>query len=316
LIFYKPSNELAKKGELIKKSPKKANKMGAITNKCFESIEEGRYVEERRPSYPLPSFEDWCAARGFDRPGVAGDDKEDRSKIAPPAKGEPQEVKEDLTKNENPQTIAGSEFRRKFEITTNQITMSNLCNSLQELWLPVCGYEGLYQVSNQGRIKSLFARQRQHSELIMKQREAKGRGYLYVGLYKEGKTKYYRVHRIVAKAFLPNPNNLPQVNHIDLNKANNCVENLEWCTGSENCLHYSRLNPGKGNPASLKEYYEQNDQRIRIIATIDEKETEYNSILETSKVLGISMSTIYKQLNGLAKGPFKGITLRRASKII
>lgn len=94
----------------------------------------------------------------------------------------------------------------------------------KEIWKDILGYEGLYQVSNFGRVKSLkFGKER-----ILKLTKDKD-GYLIVNLYKNNKSKTFKVHRLVAEAFIPNPDNLPQVNHKDEDKSNNIVSNLEWC---------------------------------------------------------------------------------------
>ena len=97
-----------------------------------------------------------------------------------------------------------------------------------ELWKDIKGYEGLYKVSNLGEIKAINKFYR-HTEKILKQATRKD-GYKQIGLFKNGKGKNFYVHRLVAQAFIPNPNNLPQVNHKDENKTNNCIDNLEWCT--------------------------------------------------------------------------------------
>lgn len=98
-----------------------------------------------------------------------------------------------------------------------------------EEWRDIKGFERLYQVSNLGNVKSLkFGKER-----IVKPRKC-GRGYLQVGLWKDGKVKCYKVHRLVANAFLPNPNNLTEVNHKDEDKTNNKVSNLEWMTHRDN----------------------------------------------------------------------------------
>ena len=110
----------------------------------------------------------------------------------------------------------------------------------------------MYQVSNYGNIKSL-ARQRRNSKGIYMQKEKllsltnTSTGYKKVELVKNGKKKSYKVHRLVAMAFIDNPENKPQVNHIDGNKINNHVDNLEWVTSSENCIHAynTGLNPNK-----------------------------------------------------------------------
>lgn len=101
-----------------------------------------------------------------------------------------------------------------------------------EIWKDIPGYEGRYQVSNTGEVKSLNYNSSGKSKLLKQIADKKG--YKRVGLCKNGKRKHYSVHRLVAIAFLPNPNNLPQVNYKDENKANNCVDNLEWCNAKYN----------------------------------------------------------------------------------
>lgn len=101
-----------------------------------------------------------------------------------------------------------------------------------EIWKMIPGYEGLYMVSNLGRVKSLNYNHT-GEEAILKPIKLK-HGYLCVHLVKNGKTFQLKVHRLVAMAFIPNPNNLPCVNHKDEDKANNCVDNLEWCTYEHN----------------------------------------------------------------------------------
>lgn len=102
---------------------------------------------------------------------------------------------------------------------------------MEEIWKNIKGYEDLYQVSNKGRVKSLkFGK-----EKIMKFRI--GSGYCKLGLNKDKKQKQFRVHRLVAEAFLPNENKFPVVNHKDRNRSNNNVENLEWCTQLDNMIH-------------------------------------------------------------------------------
>ena len=97
----------------------------------------------------------------------------------------------------------------------------------KEYWKPIVGYEGLYMVSNWGRVKSMNYR---HSgkERILKP-VTNSSGYLLVKLCKDGKVKTFTVHRLVAEHFIPNPNNYKEVNHKDENKTNNVVSNLEWC---------------------------------------------------------------------------------------
>ena len=99
---------------------------------------------------------------------------------------------------------------------------------MKEIWKDIKGYEGIYQISNLGQVKSLHNKLGQ-KELIMKQ-NLKRNGYYQIRLKNNGKQKDYIVHRLVAQAFIDNPMKLPCINHIDENKTNNNVENLEWCT--------------------------------------------------------------------------------------
>lgn len=97
-----------------------------------------------------------------------------------------------------------------------------------ELWKAISGYEGLYEVSNLGNVRSLFRYKK-----VLKPWDI-GTGYLMVSLSKDKSRRTFFVHRLVASAFIENPENKPQVNHLDENRANNNVSNLEWCTCKEN----------------------------------------------------------------------------------
>lgn len=105
---------------------------------------------------------------------------------------------------------------------------------MKEIWKDIKDYEGLYQVSNWGRVKSLkrlvkkWNGSRTVSEKIL-QPLIQSNGYYYVGLVKNNKRINYKIHRLVAEHFIPNPNNYKEVNHKDENKTNNVVTNLEWC---------------------------------------------------------------------------------------
>lgn len=107
---------------------------------------------------------------------------------------------------------------------------------MSEIWKDIPGFEGLYQVSNLGRVKSLprgkqWPYRRTHNN-IRKPRVKNG--YYQVNLSKENKVKWLSVHRLVALAFIPNPDNLPCINHRDENRLNNSIENLEWCSYAYN----------------------------------------------------------------------------------
>ena len=116
-----------------------------------------------------------------------------------------------------------------------------------EEWRDIKGYESLYQVSDFGRVKSLKGYHRK--EHILKARNNLY-GYLTVGLSKKNKSKRYKIHRLVAETFIPNLDNLPQVNHKDGNKLNNNVDNLEWCNRSYNMKHAYNNNLLKCRPVN------------------------------------------------------------------
>ena len=106
-----------------------------------------------------------------------------------------------------------------------------------EIWKDIKGYEGMYQASNLGQIKSLKLKK----EKILKQCKNE-HGYLVVNLCKNGKWKTCRVHRLIADTFIPNPENKPCVNHINGQKDDNNIKNLEFCTYSENMFHAYKNN--------------------------------------------------------------------------
>lgn len=116
----------------------------------------------------------------------------------------------------------------------------------KEIWKSVKGYEGYYEVSSYGRVRSLdrMVTRSDGKKRLFKGKILKmcfcGSGYLYVTLSKNGETNNKYPHRLVAETFLPNPNNLSEVNHKDENKTNNCAENLEWCSHLYNANYGTR----------------------------------------------------------------------------
>ena len=119
---------------------------------------------------------------------------------------------------------------------------------MKEIWKDIEGYEGIYQVSNKGRVKSLKRKicsnsnNHKYNTLSEKLLKLSGGGkYIQVILCKDGKTSAKLVHRLVAQAFIPNPNNYPVINHKDENKKNNDVRNLEWCTYKYNNEYNGRI---------------------------------------------------------------------------
>lgn len=171
-----------------------------------------------------------------------------------------------------------------------------------EIWKDIEGYVGLYQVSNLGRIKSLANRSNHKDEVILK--PATVQGYKKVNLYKNSNGKIYPVHRLVATAFISNEFNKEEVNHIDGNKNNNCVENLEWNTKKENQIHCVktglRIMPKGINSKLSKKVAKIDIQNGKIIEI-------YNSYREAERMTGIAHSNIKRCVTGKYKqvGGFK-----------
>ena len=170
---------------------------------------------------------------------------------------------------------------------------------MEEIWKDIKGYEGIYQVSNLGRVKALNYR-RTKKEKIMKSIND-NRGYLFVKLYKNNEHKNFKIHRLVANAFIENHNNYEEINHIDECKTNNYVNNLEWCN------HKYNMNYGTGNKRRSEKY----KKGIYCLET----DKIYNSIKECTKELDISKTSIGFVLNGRQKQT-KGYTFRYANQVL
>lgn len=135
----------------------------------------------------------------------------------------------------------------------------------REVWRWVVGYENRYMVSNAGNVMTVP--KKTHAEGFLLTKSMGANGYQNVHLRKDGVDKRVSVHRLVAIAFIPNPNSLPEINHIDGDKTNNSVENLEWCTRSDNKKHSIRV-LGNPKPPRPSQAFHQNltfeqAQRIR-----------------------------------------------------
>lgn len=160
---------------------------------------------------------------------------------------------------------------------------------MEEIWKDIVGYEGLYQVSNLGRVKSLPRLHKYvHGYYMTKEKIlsprvcGKQREYLAVALNVDGKTKQYKIHRLVATAFIPNPYGYNEINHKDENKGNNKVGNLEWCSRSYNVNYGCRIE--KQRKALIKPVvaYSKSNKFVR----------EFNSIVDASKFAKVDATNI------------------------
>jgi len=153
---------------------------------------------------------------------------------------------------------------------------------LEKYGKTLIGYEGLYQVSNLGRVKALERIRNCNrgygviKEHIMKQTNSRSKYYRVPLTNKEHIKKYYLIHRLVAITFIPNPNNYGDVNHIDGNKSNNVVDNLEWCTRSYNIKHAfdTGLNPSKKKIIEYINNLEKRVEKLESIASMEYKVKE------------------------------------------
>lgn len=168
---------------------------------------------------------------------------------------------------------------------------------MEEIWRDIVGYEGLYQVSNMGRVRSLdrIGKGRwgyMPKKGVMLSQTTDTSGYKIVNLWKDNIIKSPKVHRLVAQAFIPNPSNLPQVNHKDEVKTNNCVDNLEWCSVKYNNNYGTRIervsNSMKGKHINRKDW----SKPILQFTKQGEFVAEYPSIREAVRQTGIIRQNI------------------------
>ena len=152
--------------------------------------------------------------------------------------------------------------------------------NMQEIWRDIKNYEGLYQVSNKGNVRSI-----KFNRILNMKLSLNNKGYYIIKFRKKGKQVAYLVHRLVAKAFIPNPNKYPCINHKDENPQNNNVNNLEWCTYKQN------NNYGKHNENLRK------TKSIMPIICV-ELNKEFISQHEASRKLKINQTSIWQCLHG------------------
>jgi len=170
-----------------------------------------------------------------------------------------------------------------------------------EIWKDIEGYEGVYKVSNLGRVKTM-SRVVPYNHALTRERHTRTtkeairkigncKGYNTVNISKDGLCRTTRLCRVVATAFIPNPENKPCVNHIDSNKSNDCVSNLEWCTYKENMAHAKenglvRYNLGSDNANSIK-----------IKCTLTNK--TFDTIKDAAKYIGVDGGHLSRMLRGV-----------------
>lgn len=161
---------------------------------------------------------------------------------------------------------------------------------MAEIWKEIPGYEGCFEASSEGRIRSVermargrWGTCRRKSTILTP--TATGKGYLQVRFSVDGEKSQPLVHRLVAAAFLPNPEGLPQINHKDGNKANCRPDNLEWCTASENALHRCRV-------------LHKTVGRVKRPVVCTDTGTVYASSHDAAKALGLSQGNIFQVCQG------------------
>ena len=164
---------------------------------------------------------------------------------------------------------------------------------MKEIWKDIVGYEGLYQVSNMGRVRSF-----KYNKVRILKPLSTNNGYLHVNLRKNNSVKGLLIHRLVAQAFLENPNNFPQVNHKDENKTNNIVSNLEWCD-----VKYNNNYGSRNKKASIKML---NHHKISKVVLQIDKNTNvviniFPSLIEAQRQTGCWQQHICKCCKGKLK---------------
>ena len=192
----------------------------------------------------------------------------------------------------------------------------------EEVWKDVVGYEGLYEVSNLGRVRSL-SREVSHVEKgqkyirdgrVLKYGHAHGRHYKYllVCLCKDKQRSMKRVHRLVAEAFIPNPDNLPMINHKDENPSNNRVDNLEWCTAKYNSnygtarerMKETRKKNNSNKKMLLTRIKNNSSKPPKSVAMIDDDGNivkRYFSVSDAARDIGVHHNSVSRVCYGIRK---------------
>lgn len=177
-----------------------------------------------------------------------------------------------------------------------------------EVWKAIEGTDGRYEVSNTGKVRGMnYRNQREPKEIS--QREDKY-GYKRVNIFCNGKRAVKTVHRLVAEAFIPNPDALPQVNHIDGNKKNNEKSNLEWCTASRNVQHAFDIGLKEKSREHARiigiNHNLKTSKKVVVTNTESGKRMVFNSISEACRILGVTRSNAQQVLNSDGKRKIAG----------
>lgn len=173
-----------------------------------------------------------------------------------------------------------------------------------EIWKDIKDYEGLYQVSNTGKVKSLQRHKKNHTKIQIVEEKIKNtrkdrQGYLLLDLYKDNKQKTIRVHRVVAETFIPNPENKETVNHMDGDKRNNEVKNLEWSSFKEQNIHFyeKKLKTDESIEKAIKAMNKASSKKTKCLSD----GVIYSSASEASRAAGVSASLIMRVCRGERK---------------
>ena len=179
-------------------------------------------------------------------------------------------------------------YMNKLDDSYYSLNLNDLPN---EQWRDVSGYEGLYQVSTLGRVKSFH-----NDKIIIRKPVTLSGGYQQVSLDKNGKRKCMGIHVLVAKMFIPNPENKPMIDHYDRNPANNAVWNLRWVTNSENQRHAVELNAKRSGCDNLRSNL--SPEQVRNIRQLYVRKSHEFGSVSLAKMFGVSISIIKRIVNG------------------
>lgn len=181
---------------------------------------------------------------------------------------------------------------------------------MTEEWRDIAGYEGLYKVSNRGEVMRMaqdiigkYGDVYHKPEHLLKPSQGgkdahNGNGYLQVHLFKNGNMKTQKIHKLVAEAFIPNPFLFPQVNHIDGNKLNNCVNNLEWCDAHHNVRHAYATGLMKSKNGESNGSHKLTQDAVDFIRSVYEPKTTRLGAQALAKAFGVDRHTVERVVKG------------------